>query len=50
TLNRRHGNKLLAEHLLGIAYNKNKQINKAVLLLEHVVIIGEKVLAEDYPF
>ncbi|OCK91502.1 uncharacterized protein K441DRAFT_575185, partial [Cenococcum geophilum 1.58] len=50
TFNRRYRNRLSAEYLLSIAYNGNRQINKAVSLLEYIVVVGEKVLAEDHLF
>jgi tetratricopeptide (TPR) repeat protein len=41
--------KLSTQHVLAIAYQANGQVRDAVWLLEHVVAIRERVLAEDHP-
>jgi hypothetical protein len=40
---------LLAQHCLASAYRANGQVKEAVQLLEHVVAIRRRVLAEDHP-
>ena len=40
---------LLSQHVLAMAYEADGQVQKAVELLEHVVAVKEKVLAEDHP-
>ncbi|KAF2269765.1 TPR repeat protein [Lojkania enalia] len=41
--------RLLSQHVLATAYQANGQIKEAVQLLEGVVAIRQKVLAEDHP-
>jgi tetratricopeptide (TPR) repeat protein len=40
---------LLSQHVLAGAYRVDGQVQKAVQLLEHVVAVQEKVLAEEHP-
>ena len=41
--------RLASQHALARAYEENGQVRKAVELLEHVVTVQEKLLAEDHP-
>ena len=43
-----HPSRLALQHMLAGAYHANRQVNKAVTLLEHIVKVEEK-LAEDHP-
>lgn len=46
----RQGNMALtSQHALAIVYQADGQIGKAVELLEHVVIVRERTLAEAHP-
>jgi hypothetical protein len=40
---------LASQHALALAYQDDGQVKKAVALLEHVVAVWEKTLAEDHP-
>jgi tetratricopeptide (TPR) repeat protein len=44
-----HTDRLLTQHVLAVAYQANGQVKDAVRLLEQVVAISERVLAEDHP-
>ncbi|GAB7336313.1 hypothetical protein MBLNU13_g09056t1 [Cladosporium sp. NU13] len=44
-----NSDKTSTEHCLAISYQANGQVKEAVRLLEHVVAIRERVLAEDHP-
>jgi tetratricopeptide (TPR) repeat protein len=41
--------RLLSQHTLARAYKIDGQVQRAVKLLEHVVAVNEKVLAEEHP-
>jgi tetratricopeptide (TPR) repeat protein len=41
--------RLLSQHVLAMVYETDGQVKKAVALLEHVVAVEEKVLAEEHP-
>jgi tetratricopeptide (TPR) repeat protein len=40
---------LLSQHVLAMAYEADGQVQKAVELLEHIVKVEEKTLAEEHP-
>jgi len=48
-LSKDNSDRLLTQHVLAIAYQANGQVKDAVRLLEQVVAIRERVLAEDHP-
>jgi tetratricopeptide (TPR) repeat protein len=48
-LNEDDSRRLVSQHELARAYKADGQVQKAVELLEHVVAVKEKVLAEEYP-
>jgi hypothetical protein len=41
--------RLSSQHALGIAYEADGQVRKAVVLLEHIVEVREKTLAAEHP-
>ena len=39
---------VMLQHKLALAYQADGQVGKAVKLLEHVVVVEEKMLAEEH--
>jgi tetratricopeptide (TPR) repeat protein len=48
-LDKEDSDRLASQHALAMAYEADGQVKKAVELLEQVVAVREKVLAEDHP-
>ncbi|OCK98381.1 purine and uridine phosphorylase [Cenococcum geophilum 1.58] len=48
-LDEKESGRLLSQHMLAMAYEADGQVKKAMELLEHIVAVEAKVLAEEHP-
>jgi hypothetical protein len=49
TLDEEDPDRLASEHALASAYLSNRQMDKAIILLEHAVAVKQEILADDNP-
>jgi tetratricopeptide (TPR) repeat protein len=48
TIDEKHGNRLSAEHMLGVVYTRCGTAKDAIVLLEHVVTVKEKMFSPEH--